>query len=77
MFVTFIFVTETGPGLDWAGLNIFYGGLKHILWRCIFYGGAETSRIASICDVFVKSSRELICDMQYMTLSKNVTDVFL
>jgi hypothetical protein len=61
--VTFIFITEIGPGLGSAG-------------SILFYDGAETSQIASIYDIFVKSSRELICDAQYMTLSKIITDAF-
>jgi hypothetical protein len=50
MFVTFIFVTKTGPGLDWAGSNLIYD--------C-----AEMSQIASIYDIFIKLSQELICDV--------------
>jgi hypothetical protein len=50
MFVTFIFVTETEPGLGWAGSNLIYDSV-------------EMSQIASIYEVFVKSSsRVLICD---------------
>jgi hypothetical protein len=41
--VTFIFITEIGPGLGSAGSKIFYDG-------------AETSQIASISNVFIKSS---------------------
>jgi hypothetical protein len=63
MFVTFIFVVETGPGLVSTGSKLFYDG-------------AETSQIASIYDVFVKSSRELICDVKYMMLLQNVIDTF-
>jgi hypothetical protein len=63
-FMTFIFVIETGPGLGLVGSKLFYDG-------------AEMSQIASIYDVFVKSSRELICDVQYMMLTKIGIDTFL
>jgi hypothetical protein len=64
MFVTFIVIIETGLGLGWAGSDLIYDSL-------------EMSQIASIYVVFVKSSRELICDAQYMTLSQNITDACL
>jgi hypothetical protein len=64
MFVTFIFIIEIGPELGSVVSKLFYDG-------------AETSWIVSIYDVFVKSSRLLICDVQYMMLLKNFTDVFL
>jgi hypothetical protein len=38
-----IFITETGSELGWAGSNLIYDGV-------------EISRIASIYDIFVKSS---------------------
>jgi hypothetical protein len=60
----FIFVIEIESWLDWVGSNLFYDD-------------AETSQIISIYDVFVKSSRELIRDVQHMTLSKNGTYDFL
>jgi hypothetical protein len=62
--VTFIFVIETGSVLGWVGLNLIYDGV-------------EISQIASIYDVFVKSSRELIYDAEYMMFSQNVTDAYL
>jgi hypothetical protein len=43
-FVMFICVRKTGFGLSWVGLNLIYD--------CV-----ETSWIASIYDVFVKSSQ--------------------
>jgi hypothetical protein len=46
--MTFIFVIEIGLG--------WLDGSK------LFYNGAETSRIALVYDVFIKSSQELICD---------------
>jgi hypothetical protein len=64
LFVTFIFFKETGPGLGSVGSELFYDD-------------GETSWIASIYDIFVKSSRELICDAQYMTLSQIIIDAFL
>jgi hypothetical protein len=48
IFMTFIFVIEIGLG--------WLDGSK------LFYNGAETSRIALVYDVFIKSSQELICD---------------
>jgi hypothetical protein len=64
MFVTLIYVIKTGSRLGWTGSNLLYDG-------------AEMSRIKSIYDVFVKLLWELICDTQYMTLSKIITYVFL
>jgi hypothetical protein len=49
-FMTFICVTETGPGLDWVDSKLIYDGV-------------EISRIASIYDVLCKNIVELICDM--------------
>jgi hypothetical protein len=60
----FIFITEIGNGLGWMGSNLIYDAV-------------EMPQIASIYDIFVKSSRELICDAQYMTLSQNVTNACL
>jgi hypothetical protein len=51
----FIFVIEIGSELGWVSLNLFYNGV-------------EISQIILIYDIFVKLSRELICDVQYMTL---------
>jgi hypothetical protein len=61
--VTFIFVTNSGPELGWAGSKLFYDD-------------SETSWIASICDDFAKLSYRLICDAQYMVLLDIITYVF-
>jgi hypothetical protein len=58
-----MFIFETRPGLCWVGSNLVYDGV-------------EMSHIALIYVVFIKSSRELICDAQYMTLLQNVTDAY-
>jgi hypothetical protein len=57
-----IYVIETGPGLSWADLNVFYNG-------------AEMSWIVSIYNVFIKLSRDLICDAQ--SREQNITQAFL
>jgi hypothetical protein len=64
MFVTFIFIIDIGPGLGYVGSKLFYDGL-------------EMSQIASICDDFVKHSRRLNYDAQYMILSKMIIDIFM
>jgi hypothetical protein len=43
----------------------------------LFYDGVKMSWIASMYDVFIKSSQELICDTQSMTLSEIIIDAFL
>jgi hypothetical protein len=53
----------------WAWLG--YVGSK------LFYDGLEMSQIASICDDFVKHSRRLNYDAQYMILSKMIIDIFM
>jgi hypothetical protein len=49
MFVSFICITETGPGLGRAGSNLIYNDV-------------QMSRIASIYDAHCKKVTELIYD---------------
>jgi hypothetical protein len=60
-----------------AVMSVTFVMFIFVMYSKLFYDGVEMSWIVIIYDVFVKLSSKLICDAQYMMLSKIITDVFL
>ena len=63
-FMTFNFVTDDGSGLGCMGLIVFYDGKKR-------------HRLHWSVTILKKTSSDLICDAQYMTLPENVMNKIL